>query len=133
MSKLIPALVGRSLSGLRPLAFPLWLAPFQLYLLPVSAKHSGNARTTARQLGRDGIRAHVLPAEDGSLRRRIAAVTREWGVHYAIIGQRELTGGTWVETVNGRGRIRMEAFIRAVQRTAPPGGRDVPFLEVPFR
>jgi hypothetical protein len=133
MSKLIPAMVGRSLSGLRPPAFPLWLAPVQLYLLPVSAQQNASARTIARRLARDGVRAHVLQAEDGSLRRRIAAVTRDWGKHYAVIGQRELTDGMWVETVGGRGRIPVQAFVRAARRTAPRCGCEPPFLEVPFR
>lgn len=132
MSKIIPALVGRSLSGLRPRAFPLWLAPVQLHLLPVRTPQNVSARTLARRLGHDGVRAEVRPAENGSLRRRIAAITREWGQHYAVIGEREQTDGTWVETVSGRGRIRVEDFVRTVHRSAPRCGSAAPFLEVPF-
>jgi threonyl-tRNA synthetase len=132
MSKVIPALVGRSLSGLRPLAFPFWLAPVHLYLLPVGALQNASARTIARRLCRDGVRAEVLPAESGSLRHRIAAARREWGAHYAVIGERERRDGPWVEAVSGRGRIRLEAFVRTIQRMTPPRGREVLSLEVPF-
>jgi threonyl-tRNA synthetase len=69
-------------------AFPPWLAPVQVLVLPVRSQHEGPARYLAGQVASAGLRAGCEPA-DSTLGARIRR-SRERRIPYvAVIGDRE--------------------------------------------
>ena len=72
-------------------AFPDWLAPEQLVVLPVGDAQVPAAASVARQAVELGLRARVAEPDSGSLNRRI----RSWRLvpYQAIIGEREAAAG----------------------------------------
>ncbi|HEU4732099.1 MAG TPA: threonine--tRNA ligase, partial [Kofleriaceae bacterium] len=74
-------------------ALPAWLAPEQVSVVPVSASHRARAAEIARQLADAGLRAR-LDADEGTLSRRIAMAHHDGVPFVAIVGDREVSGGT---------------------------------------
>ncbi len=72
-------------------AFPDWLAPEQLVLLPVTDAQSAAAAPVARQAAGLGLRARVAGPESGTLNRRIRS--SRLVPYQAIIGEREAAAG----------------------------------------
>jgi threonyl-tRNA synthetase len=72
-------------------AFPDWLAPEQLVVLPVSDAHDAAAVVAARQAAGLGLRARVAGAESGTLGRRIRS--SRLVPYQAVIGDGEAAAG----------------------------------------
>jgi threonyl-tRNA synthetase len=72
-------------------AFPAWLAPEQVRVLPVSAGEIGAADQLAASCEAAGLRASVTSPEDGSLGARIRA--GRLVPYLAVIGAREAAAG----------------------------------------
>lgn len=70
-------------------AFPAWLAPVHLVVLPVSEAQEAPARELVRQAAERGLRAEC--AREGSLGARIRAARLV--PYVAVIGEREAGGG----------------------------------------
>ncbi|QUH02914.1 threonine--tRNA ligase [Saccharopolyspora erythraea] len=68
-------------------AFPAWLAPTQLVVLPVSEAEAEQARALVRRCQERGLRAEVAGPERGSLAARIRAARTV--PYQAVIGARE--------------------------------------------
>ena len=79
-------------------AFPLWLAPEQVRILPVSEQWASSARKLAEQLRREGLRAEV--DERDTLGYRIRAAETMKVPYMGIVGEREAEA----ETVSVRKR-----------------------------
>ena len=73
-------------------AFPLWLAPEQVRILPVSELWTASARELAGQLRKAGLRAGVDDRE--TLGYRIRAAETRKVPYMGIIGEREAEAGT---------------------------------------
>ena len=73
-------------------AFPLWLAPEQVRILPVSEQWAASAQELADQLKREGLRAEV--DERDTLGYRIRAAETQKVPYMGIVGEREADGGT---------------------------------------
>lgn len=71
-------------------AFPPWLAPVQVLVLPVGNDHAERALSVADQLRASGLRAGCDPA-DATLGARIRRAVRV--PYVAVIGDREVAGG----------------------------------------
>ena len=72
-------------------AFPDWLAPEQLVVLPVTGAHAPAAAAAARQAAGLGLRAQVTGPESGTLGRRIRSARLV--PYQAVIGDREAAAG----------------------------------------
>jgi threonyl-tRNA synthetase len=72
-------------------AFPAWLAPVQVQVLPVSAGEAAAAGELAALCDSAGLRVSVAPPEDGSLGARIRAARLV--PYLAVIGSREAAAG----------------------------------------
>jgi len=72
-------------------AFPAWLAPVQLVILPVSEAELDQAEALGRQAAGLGLRARVSRPEHGSLGARIRA--SRLVPYQAVIGAREAAAG----------------------------------------
>jgi len=73
-------------------AFPTWLSPVQVRVLPVSEKHADYAASVLEALTAAGIRADI-PADD-SLGKRIRAAKLEKIPYFIVVGDAEVDGGT---------------------------------------
>ena len=72
-------------------AFPAWLAPVQLAVLPVTEAELPQAEALAGQAAGRGLRAELAAPEQGSLGARIRAARRV--PYLAVIGAREAAAG----------------------------------------
>lgn len=85
-------------------AFPLWLAPIQIALLPVSEKFSLETETIAKILRENDIRVTV-DAQNESLGKRIRAAKTEKIPYLIVIGEKEI--GSGAVTLEGRGEEKV--------------------------
>jgi len=69
-------------------AFPLWLAPLQVAVLPVAEAHAKYAQETVAKLKQENIRAINLP-EDETLGKRIREVKLKKIPYFIVIGDAE--------------------------------------------
>lgn len=83
-------------------AFPLWLSPVQVKVLPVSEKHAKYADKVTAQLKDAGFRVE-LDASDESLGKRIRTAKLEKVPYFFIAGDKEFEAGTvTVESRDGK-------------------------------
>ena len=73
-------------------AFPPWLAPVQVVVLPVAEPHAAAARGVTGRLRAAGLRAECDPA-DATLGARIRQARERRIPYVAVIGDREDAGG----------------------------------------
>jgi threonyl-tRNA synthetase len=73
-------------------AFPMWLAPVQVAVLPISEKYTDYANTVMEKLRAEGIRAE-LHAEDESLGKRIRQQEKQKVPTMLILGENEQHAG----------------------------------------
>jgi threonyl-tRNA synthetase len=83
-------------------AFPLWLAPEQVRVLPISDQQAAAAATVHRTLRDAGIRA-VLDAGSQTLNYRIREGEIRKVPYMAVVGQREAEAGTVAVRIRGAG------------------------------
>jgi threonyl-tRNA synthetase len=73
-------------------AFPPWLAPVQVLVLPVSEQHAARARDVADRVGAAGLRAGCEPP-DATLGARVRRARERRIPYVAVIGDREHAAG----------------------------------------
>ena len=81
-------------------AFPVWLAPVQVRLLPVATGHEAYAAEVAGQLRAEGLRVDVVDADD-QLGKRIRNAKLEKLPYVLVVGDDDVANGT--VGVNPRG------------------------------
>ncbi len=94
-------------------AFPLWLAPVQVAILPVSEKHAAYAQEIFEQLKKVGIRAELLG--DDSLGKRIRETKVAKIPCFIVVGDKEVTDQTVTVENNRAGdkkTVTLDDFIR---------------------
>ncbi|MGH7583666.1 MAG: threonine--tRNA ligase [Gemmatimonadales bacterium] len=83
-------------------AFPLWLSPEQVRVLPISDTQEEAARVITQQLRDAGLRAHLDDRND-TLSYRIRDGELMKVPYMAVVGQREADAGTVAVRVRGAG------------------------------
>ncbi len=91
-------------------AFPLWLAPEQVRVLPISEHFQDSASDFVDQLKAGGVRAVLADRETLSYRIRDAEMHKV--PYMAVIGEREAEAGTVAVRKRGAGK-KQEIFDRA--------------------
>jgi threonyl-tRNA synthetase len=95
-------------------AFPLWLSPEQVRVLPISDQQAEAAGNVHQRLRDAGIRA-VLDAGSQTLNYRIREAELAKVPYMAVVGQREAEGGTVAVRTRGAGNkqdvIALEEFV----------------------
>ena len=99
-------------------AFPLWLSPVQVAVLPVSQNHEAYAKEVVAALQAAGIRAELSSANE-TLGKRIRAAAQQKTPYLGVVGEKEITEKTL--TVRGRGgqdlgALTIKKFIDDLQR-----------------
>jgi threonyl-tRNA synthetase len=72
-------------------AFPAWLAPVQLVVLPVAGEQAARAEEVVRRAVARGLRAELAGPDHGTLGARVRAARLV--PYQAVIGEREADGG----------------------------------------
>ena len=84
-------------------AFPLWLAPEQVRVLPISDAQIPAARAVQQQLAAAGLRAHVDERNE-TLNYKVRDGETHKVPYMAVVGQREADAGTVAVRVRGAGQ-----------------------------
>lgn len=84
-------------------AFPLWLAPEQVRVIPIADAQAEAARAVAKRLKAAGIRVHVDDRGE-TLNYRIREAEVNKIPYMAIVGQREADAGTVAVRTRGAGK-----------------------------
>jgi threonyl-tRNA synthetase len=100
-------------------AFPVWLAPEQVRVLPISDYQQACARAALQRLRDAGLRA-VLDATNETLSYRIRQAELMKVPYVAVIGQREADAGTVALRVRGAGNkqeiMSLDALVERLSR-----------------
>ncbi len=97
-------------------AFPLWLAPVQVKVLPVSEKFNDYAGKVAAQLDSSSVRVEV-DYSDERLGYKIRAATMQKVPYLIVVGQKEVDGGSInVRWRDGEdlGETTVQSFVNAL-------------------
>ncbi|HEX6104673.1 MAG TPA: threonine--tRNA ligase [Gemmatimonadales bacterium] len=98
-------------------AFPVWLAPEQVRVIPISDGQAEAARALAGRLKSAGLRVHVDERNE-TLNYRIREGETQKVPYMAVIGQREAESGCLALRVRGAGKkqevLAVEAFLDRV-------------------
>ncbi len=98
-------------------AFPVWLAPEQVRVIPISDGQADAARALASRLKSAGLRVHVDDRNE-TLNYRIREGEVQKVPYMAVIGQREAEGGSLALRVRGAGKkqevMPVDAFLARV-------------------
>lgn len=73
-------------------AFPLWLSPIQVVILPISDRHTDKAREVSAKLSVEGIKANVDDRSE-TLQSKIREATLQKVPYMGIIGDKEIENG----------------------------------------
>ncbi|HEX6643343.1 MAG TPA: threonine--tRNA ligase [Gemmatimonadales bacterium] len=84
-------------------AFPVWLAPEQVRVIPISDAQADAARTMARRLKEAGIRVHVDDRGE-TLNYRIRDAETQKVPYMAVVGQREVEAESVAVRARGAGK-----------------------------
>jgi threonyl-tRNA synthetase len=87
-------------------AFPLWLAPVQVSLLPVADRHEPYAFRIADRLKSEGFRVEILDAHADTLGSRVRKAKTDKIPYVLVVGDSDAEHGT--VGVNERGSDRPE-------------------------
>ncbi len=104
-------------------AFPLWLAPTQISVVPVTDAHLGYAQVIAAELRRGGLRVEVSDG-DGWMSGKIREAQIEKIPYVLVVGSKEQEKGT--VSVRSRedgniGPMTLTAFLKLVQEASALG------------
>ncbi|MDP1722680.1 MAG: threonine--tRNA ligase [Candidatus Gottesmanbacteria bacterium] len=97
-------------------AFPVWLAPVQVALIPIAERHNEGAKKALQALRDAGLRVE-LDDRNESMQAKIRNHTLQKVPYLAIMGDREIQGATVsVRTRSGEdlGAMSLEQFVRNV-------------------
>jgi threonyl-tRNA synthetase len=89
-------------------AFPTWLAPEQVRVLPITDDQAGVAQAVTDRMRKAGLRAH-LDARAETLKYKIAEAVRMKVPYVAVIGKREAESDTVAVNVRGAGKEQKPA------------------------
>ncbi len=95
-------------------AFPTWLAPIQVVLIPISEKHVNHARTYAKTLQEKGHRV-LVDDKDYPMQAKIRTHTLQKVPYLGIIGDREVASHTISVRSRDHGDLKamtLEAFMK---------------------
>jgi threonyl-tRNA synthetase len=99
-------------------AFPLWLSPEQVRVLPIADSQVAAARAVGEALRTAGLRVHVDDRSD-TLNYKIRDAETHKVPYMAVVGQREAEAGSVAVRARGAGKkqevLALEEFVRRLQ------------------
>jgi threonyl-tRNA synthetase len=106
-------------------AFPLWLAPVQVTVIPVSEKYEAYAKQVHANLLDAGLRAEVDLGSD-RVGYKIRAASLQKLPYVIVVGEREEESQTIALRSRERGELgsmTLDAFLASIQEERKPGGQ----------
>ncbi len=106
-------------------AFPLWLSPTQITVIPVSEKFEAYAKQVHTALLDGGLRAEVDLGSD-RVGYKIRAASLQKLPYVLVVGEREAESQTIAVRSRERGELgsmTLEAFLSSIQLERQPGGQ----------
>ena len=97
-------------------AFPVWMAPVQVSVIPVSQKQAEPAHSVAQRLSDENIRVEILDGNE-TLGKRIRRAEKLKVPYVAVIGSKEAEAGTVAVRQRGKGdmgALSVDAFAKKV-------------------
>ena len=70
-------------------AFPVWLSPVQVAIIPISEKHVEHSKKVLEELSRNGVRGEIYD-KNGTMQLKIREATLQKVPYLVIIGDREI-------------------------------------------
>jgi threonyl-tRNA synthetase len=101
-------------------AFPIWLAPEQVRILPITNDYGDYAHQVTTRLEQAGLRVH-LDARSETLKYRIAEGARMKIPYMLVVGAKEVEQGTVAVNVRGAGEkqkanpVKLDQFVGLVK------------------
>jgi len=111
-------------------AFPLWLSPVQVAVLPVSEKFNDYAADVAEKLRGKNIRVEIDDSDD-KIGAKIRRATLNKIPYMVVVGQREVEGKSVAvrhRTDGDRGTISIDTLIKAMKEEIESKGKSKPLL-----
>ena len=108
-------------------AFPVWLAPVQAVVLPLSEKFLGLRRAVLEQLSAAGLRAEI-DARDEKLGFKIREAQLQKVPYMLVVGGREEEEGTVavrLRTEEDLGAMSVEDFVARVEERVAGRGHEL--------
>jgi threonyl-tRNA synthetase len=99
-------------------AFPVWLAPTQVIVLPISDKHTAYARTVTEQLSAHGIRTEIN-SDDETIGKKIRAAEMMKVPYLLVVGDKESSSNAVAVRKRGGedlGQMKLEKFIERLKK-----------------
>lgn len=99
-------------------AFPLWLSPVQVEVIPVSEKFEKYAKEIQKKLGKENIRIQMNDANE-SLGKRIRNTQNQKVNYMLIVGEKEMKAKSVAVRDRGKGDLgamKLEKFLEKVQK-----------------
>jgi threonyl-tRNA synthetase len=113
-------------------AFPLWLSPVQVAVLPVSEKAGDYAATLAGKVRAAGLRTQLDDSPE-KIGAKIRKATLSKIPYMAVVGEREAEAGNVSvrhRTEGDRGAMPVERFVRDLQEEVRTKGGTAPLLDI---
>ncbi|MCL6554022.1 MAG: threonine--tRNA ligase, partial [Firmicutes bacterium] len=98
--------------------FPLWLAPEQVRVLPITDRHVGPARAVKAQLAAAGLRVTVDESND-RISYKVRQAQLEQVPYMVVIGDREVASGSIAirsRSAGDLGSMTVADFVARLQR-----------------
>jgi threonyl-tRNA synthetase len=102
-------------------AFPLWLAPVQVVVLPIAERHHAYAQQVVERLQAAGMRAHADTRSE-TVSYRIREAEMEKVPYLLVVGDREQKNNTVAVRKRGhgdQGAVHLDQFMDEVGATGP--------------
>ena len=99
-------------------AFPVWLSPVQVMLIPVSAKHAEGAEKIKQELFDLGIRVEMDSADE-TLGNRVRKAAGRKIPYIVVVGDKEIASEDWMIRVRGvekQEKMSQEKFLARVKK-----------------
>ncbi len=104
-------------------AFPVWLAPVQVVVLPIADRHAAHAQRLAGRLRAEGLRVEV-DADSETLNYRIRRAEKAKIPYMLVVGDREIENGTVAVRMRSRknlGTMTVDAFLARIRADIEAG------------
>lgn len=107
-------------------AFPTWLAPIQVVIIPISEDQTLYAKEFASKLLEHGVRVEVW--EDGSMQKRIKVAEKQKVPYMLIVGQKEAESDSVSVRARGQQNLGMmlnQFFLEKIKHSIDNKSRDL--------
>jgi threonyl-tRNA synthetase len=109
---------------------PLWLAPTQVRVIPISDKFLKHAEKTAEDLGTNAVRVDV-DDRPLTMQRKVLEAETEWVNYIVVVGQREVDSGILPVRDRKLGKIK-PMQLKALVEEIKDETRGKPFKPLPL-